>query len=134
MPTYRYQCQFCGTIEIHSSIHDERLARCPEHDTNLVHIMTAPFIAAAATPTKSKEVNQINQTEAQWDVDMPAYARMRKDGIQPKGIDGAATIEAHADTQFEVESGNLYRKGAKQIQEGVELSKELGLTHGSKAT
>jgi hypothetical protein len=35
---------------------------------------------------------------------MPAYKRLRKNGVQPKGIDGAAALEARASTVAEVES------------------------------
>jgi len=33
-------------------------------------------------------------TERRWDTDMPAYARLRNDGIQPRHIDGSAQLEA----------------------------------------
>lgn len=36
---------------------------------------------------------------------MPAYKAMRADGLQPKGIDGAAEVQAKAETKAEVESG-----------------------------
>ena len=29
MPTYSYQCNSCGIMDIHQSIHDGALTRCP---------------------------------------------------------------------------------------------------------
>ena len=29
MPTYSYQCNSCGIMDIHQSIHDGSLTRCP---------------------------------------------------------------------------------------------------------
>lgn len=29
MPTYSYQCNSCGIMDIHQSIHDSALKRCP---------------------------------------------------------------------------------------------------------
>lgn len=44
-----------------------------------------------------------NATEAQWNIDMPAYKRLRDDGVQPRKVDGAARVEATASTLNEVE-------------------------------
>jgi hypothetical protein len=45
--------------------------------------------------------------ERRWDKDMPAYARLRRDGLQPRGIDGSARLEATASSQMEIELGHL---------------------------
>jgi len=119
MPTYRYLCPKCNTIELHRSIYDVPLVRCPFCSSGVIQVLTPPNIAAAATPNKSGSVNLINQTEARWDKDMPAYKRLRADGIQPSRIDGAAQIESQAETRFEVESGSLHPGGAKQIESEI---------------
>jgi hypothetical protein len=47
-------------------------------------------------------------TERRWDRDMPAYARLRADGIQPRRIDGSAQLEARLDFgQLEADLGHL---------------------------
>ena len=59
---------------------------------------------ANTTTTRGQAVAEINQRAKNWDKDMPAYKRLRKNGVQPKGIDGAAELEARASTVAEVES------------------------------
>ena len=39
--------------------------------------------------------------------DMAAYKRLRSEGIQPKGIDGAAKMEREASTTHEIKAGTL---------------------------
>lgn len=56
------------------------------------------------TTTRGQTVAEINQRAKNWDKDMPAYKRLRKNGVQPKSIDGAAALEARASTVAEVES------------------------------
>lgn len=43
-----------------------------------------------------------NMTDAQWDRDMPAYKRLRAEGLQPRHIDGAAKVEATAETLSDI--------------------------------
>lgn len=38
---------------------------------------------------------------------MDAYARLRRSGVQPKGIDGAAELERFASTTHEIENKNI---------------------------
>ena len=59
---------------------------------------------ANSTTTRGSQVAEINQRAKNWDKDMPAYKRLRANGVQPKGIDGAAALEAKASTVAEVES------------------------------
>lgn len=58
---------------------------------------------ANSTTTRGAQVAATNQTAKNWDKDMPAYKRLRKNGVQPKGIDGAAALEARAETVAQVE-------------------------------
>ena len=57
------------------------------------------------TTTRGQNVASINNTERNWQKDMPAYKRLRKEGLQPKRIDGAAEVEKKAETKFQVETG-----------------------------
>jgi hypothetical protein len=46
--------------------------------------------------------------ERRWEADMPAYARLRADGLQPRHIDGSARLEATmADGQMDIDLGHL---------------------------
>jgi hypothetical protein len=77
-------------------------------------------ISFGANPstTKGQEVAKINERAKNWDKDMPAYKRLRRNGLQPKGIDGAAALEARATTAAEVESRpnveNLIKRGVAE--------------------
>jgi hypothetical protein len=53
--------------------------------------------------------------------DMDAYRRLRKNGVQPRGIEGAAEIETRAGEKHEVEMDRVYtdRKVAKRISAGL---------------
>lgn len=53
------------------------------------------------------EAAATNAREARWQKDMPAYRRLRRDGVQPKGIDGCAEVEAKAEAVHEVEQMRL---------------------------
>lgn len=51
-------------------------------------------IAPSATPTRGDgNAATVNAREQRWNRDMPAYKRLRRDGLQPDHIDGAARIE-----------------------------------------
>lgn len=62
-------------------------------------------VAPNHTTTGGERAAQINATEARWQKDMPAYKRLRQDGLQPKGIDGCAEIEKKAETENQVITG-----------------------------
>lgn len=44
-------------------------------------------------------------TERKWDKDMPAYKRLREDGLQPPRIDGSYVMEQNAVHEKEIELG-----------------------------
>ena len=62
-------------------------------------------IGTNSTTTRGKRVAEINQTERNWNKDMPAYKRLRADGLQPKRNDGAAEVEKKAKGKWQVETG-----------------------------
>lgn len=73
-----------------------------------------------------KKVQKVH-TDEKWAPDMDAYARLRSNGLQPKGIDGSATLEKHAETQLEVEMGHLFKnkKERKQAELGMEIASDM---------
>lgn len=65
-------------------------------------------VAASATPTRSPgaaRAAEVNATERRWDKDLPAFARLRQQGLQPQRVDGAADVEARATERHHVEGG-----------------------------
>jgi len=79
--------------------------------TNREHWLSVG-VAPSATPTRGHGIVAVetNAREARWQKDMPAYKRLREDGLQPKGIDGCAEVEAKASTVFEVEHNQVMTK------------------------
>ena len=63
--------------------------------------------------------------EDRWQKDMPAYKRLREDGLQPPGIDGSAALEAHAVTSKQIEMGTLVDH--KKIELGDRMSRDMGM-------
>jgi glycine/serine hydroxymethyltransferase len=59
------------------------------------------------TTTRGAKVAEVNKTERNWNKDMPAYKRLRANGLQPKKIDGAANVEKRAQEGWQVETGIL---------------------------
>ena len=59
------------------------------------------------TTTRGAKVAEVNTTERNWNKDMPAYKRLRANGLQPKKIDGAANVEKSAQESGQVETGIL---------------------------
>jgi hypothetical protein len=59
------------------------------------------------TTTRGAKVAEVNTTERNWNKDMPAYKRLRANGLQPKKIDGAARVEKRAQEGWQVETGIL---------------------------
>jgi hypothetical protein len=77
-------------------------------------------------PNRYPEATRIVNTDSRWDLDLPAYKRLRNDGVQPPRIDDSAALEAHATDQFEIDMGKLVPKEMKpQVKEGLAIAKEL---------
>jgi len=64
-------------------------------------------MATNSTTSRGAKVAQVNATERSWKKDMPAYKRLRANGLQPKRIDGAAEVERRAQESWQVETGIL---------------------------
>ena len=57
---------------------------------------------------------------------MPAYKRLRADGLQPPSVDGAAELERKATEPIQVTMGTP-NADPKKVREGVAMSKDFGL-------
>lgn len=126
MPTYRYRCTKHHEFTVWRSIHEDNLREfpCEECSRIAVQVMSSPAIAADALPNKKHGVRAIDAREKRWDKDMPAYYRLRKEGLQPRGIDGSAEWEAKANSQIELEMGKVLGK-EKDVRRAEEISSEL---------
>lgn len=85
-------------------------------------------IAPSATPTRSPRAADIKQADAAFERDGAAYRRLRADGLQPRTIEGAATLEAGADTKTDVEMGwvGVPRTHRGQVEEMAAVNREMG--------
>jgi hypothetical protein len=62
--------------------------------------------------------------ESRWDKDMPAYKRLREQGYQPRGVDGAAMAESQANHPLEIEMGRPLGKD-KEVRRAQEIASDL---------
>ena len=67
------------------------------------------------------------KSEKQLAKDMDAYKRIRKQGLQPRTIDGSAALEARANNRLEVEMGHLFptKESWAKAKEGMERAEEI---------
>jgi len=68
-------------------------------------------------PTRSI-IHDASKTAVIHDKDAAAYKRLRQDGLQPKTVKGAASMEARANSRWEVETGQ--RVGSARIGERLD--------------
>lgn len=61
-------------------------------------------------PSRHPEAASLAERDGRWSRDMKAYKDMRKQGVQPRGIDGAHDLAMRAESQVEVESGQVLDK------------------------
>lgn len=96
---------------------------CP---TQRDHYRSVGF-GASTTPFRRADTVSKDAMEGRWHADMPAYKRLRDEGLQPQQIDGAATLERHAEHRKQIEMGTL-AASAKQIDLADRISRDVGMT------
>jgi predicted nucleic acid-binding Zn ribbon protein len=114
VPTYRFACEHChGEFEAWYSIHDDDLPM--KHDSQMVPGGVArcngrlvKVISAAPIHGLNSTVNRADEREKGWSRDMPAYKRLRDDGLQPPGIDGCGDLEQQANDEWFVKTGGQF--------------------------
>lgn len=85
-----------------ATLHQRRTHPVPVEGCDLCR-WSSVSIGAGAMPTRRAEAQRIAATEQRWDKDIPAYKALRKDGLQPRGIDGAHELMTTARTDLEIE-------------------------------
>lgn len=93
-------------------------------ETQAEHYRSIAF-GASATPGRRAVTVEKDRMEARWHKDMPAYKRLRQDGLQPPAIDGCSTLEAGATHKKQIEMGALIDE--KKIRTADTMSADLGL-------
>lgn len=83
-------------------------------------------MAAAALPTRRRAVIVGNAKDSRLGSDRDAYKRLRDSGLQPERLQGAAEVEARAQSRLEVERGVILNDTQREqvrllASEGVSL-------------
>lgn len=105
MPRYDYKCDNCRTItEVKQSFTDDALTTCLVCEGPISRFYGSILIAPSSMPTRSEAFRVERETEIMHR-DVAAYKRLRKDGVQPKSIKGAAELEKRAGSRWEIETG-----------------------------
>ena len=86
-------------------------------------------IGAKVLVTRNPGLVDRKQTEKEYSANLPAYKRMKKEGLQPKRFTDAAKVEARAVSKFEIESGQNFHGDAKQGRRADEV--QLALRTGT---
>lgn len=90
-----------------------------ETDTFDIEAVRSIALGSGTAPTRRAGAAVIESREKRWEKDMPAYKALRAQGLQPPRIDGSAELMANAETRFEVESGQVLKGKAKQIESTI---------------
>lgn len=67
--------------------------------------------------------------ETGWNKDHAAYRRLRRQGLQPKVLDGCAELENRAVDQFEIETGHIFTTAKERTEalEGMQRAREMAV-------
>jgi hypothetical protein len=84
-------------MALHHQTHPEFVEDC--YACKLVGI----GFGAAAMPTRKQDVNKIEAKEREWHKDIAAYQSLRRQGLQPRQIDGCDMLSAIARTDNVIE-------------------------------
>jgi putative FmdB family regulatory protein len=124
MPLYSYRCDHCHTIwDVMHKMKESYDESCENCAGELNKYYGNVQIAPSVMPSRSNiDLAKTKANDAAKDVDMAAYKRLRKDGLQPPSINGSAKLEARAGTKWEVNAGHTLshetrKQGEKTLQE-----------------
>lgn len=104
------------------------MSRCSVHDTYTEGCFRCKLVSIQFAGTDELTERRI---ENQQERDLPAYQRLRANGIQPRSTKGCAELETRAHSQLEVELGGLIepqllRRHQGEIAEGMQMAREHG--------
>lgn len=120
MPAYEIECAKHGRYHHDAPIAEGPRKTCPSCGGPVATVLHAvPIHGVGGTAARRK-------WHGEREKDTEAYRRLRRDGVQPKGVTGAAEIEQRAGTVHEVERDAVWdnRKDAAKAQRAAdELAK-----------
>lgn len=64
MPLYDYECNKCGVMELHHSIHDPAVAKCPQCGSRKFHRLIS--LSVALQPAKDQGWENLNNGKGMW--------------------------------------------------------------------
>jgi hypothetical protein len=111
---YTYRCPECGDVD--ADFAPGRAAKSIEHcGRRALRVLGNASISIYATPNKAgfARVQDVDQTEQRKSRDLPAYKRMRKQGLQPKSTRGAAQLEDKVGDQFSIDYDRALQHGPR---------------------
>lgn len=103
MPTYIYECSGCDDqLEVWQSIHDDALSA---HSCGGSLVKVIERVNTHGVGVHGAKTVEVDNREARWGIDLPAYKRFRDKGLQPPGIDGCDRLEATAKSELAIKTG-----------------------------
>lgn len=103
-----------------------------------LHVCTGPGCFAcriksvqfggATSAERREKVHSSREFESAMAKDMPAYKRLRKDGIQPQGLTGAAIVEQSDDRHVIEGTPKLIDRADEFLSNKIPTKTERGVT------
>jgi len=130
MPLYTYRCDECGGMcDIRHGFYDVVNTLCDICEGKLNKYYGNVVVAASCMPTRSNiNFDKSHEKESLQAKDMAAYKRLRKEGLQPRGIDGSSHLEKHAESKYEIKAGKTFRETKHAHKTEKLLNDALGVS------
>ena len=130
MPLYSYRCDDCYDMyEIRHGFYEETKNICTICEGKLNKFYGNVVVAASCMPTRSNiNFDKSHEKESLQAKDMAAYKRLRKEGLQPRGIDGSSHLEKHAESKYEIKAGKTFREAKHAHKTEKLLNDALGVS------
>jgi putative FmdB family regulatory protein len=128
MPAYDYHCTACGDVveRLFDIGTAARITACDCGGIALLMIGRQVNLSEKGFVSKGDRVREADGIEDRWSEDIPAYKRMRRAGLQPPSIDGAADLEETVGDQADIDFRNIL--GGETTKERIgEISEEWAL-------
>ena len=128
MATYTFRCKNCGNnVPVDAPLGEAPdVAECNGCGAQAVRVYGSFHIGAGALPNKRAGVMAMDAQDERVERDRIAYSSLRKEGIQPAGINGAHELSG-AKTQFEIEYGKQYPdpKDQAKVRQGLDMAAQI---------
>lgn len=133
MPTYRFRCDLCkGGFDRWLSIHHHPDERPTQHNgcggKVRLEIMR---VATYGVGDRGAETRSADARERRLAKDLPAYARLRKEGHQPCHLQGSHELETTAQNDWEIRTDKLVSVPDDRREEVNEMLAEGSTTDWS---